>query len=80
MLGGIPGQLGRSTLGHAGQCTFCMAKDEEDSPGAMLAWEHGVPAGISTAIMLACEAPCQVMNEWTHHAQEILKTFAVVAG
>ena len=29
VLGGIPGQLDRSTLGHPGKFTFCIAEDEE---------------------------------------------------
>src|SRR5215470_11731158 len=32
VLGCIPGQLDRSTLGHPGKYTFCIAEDEEDSP------------------------------------------------
>ena len=32
VLGGIPGQLDRSTLGHPGKFTFCIAEDEEGSP------------------------------------------------
>ena len=29
VLGGVPGQLDRSTLGHPGKFTFCIAEDEE---------------------------------------------------
>ena len=32
VLGCIPGQLDRSTLGHPGKYTLCIAEDEEDSP------------------------------------------------
>ena len=45
VLGGIPGQLDRSTLGHPGKFTFCLAEDEEDSPWLPLAAERGMPAG-----------------------------------
>src|SRR5581483_5149653 len=31
MLGCVPGELDRSTLGHPGKFTFCIAEDEEDS-------------------------------------------------
>ena len=32
VLGGHPGQLDRSTLGHPGKFTYCVAEDEEDNP------------------------------------------------
>jgi hypothetical protein len=76
LLGCIPGQLDRSTLGHPGKYTFCVAEDEEDSPWVPLAQDRGVPAGTSAVTVLAGEAPRQLMNEWTHDPEEILETFA----
>jgi hypothetical protein len=76
VLGCIPGQLDRSTLGHPGQFTFCLAEDEEDSPWTPLAQERGVPAGASGVTVMAAEAPRQVMNEWTHDPEEIAETVA----
>jgi hypothetical protein len=76
VLGCMPGQLDRSTLGHPGKFAFCIAEDEEDSPWTPLAQERGIPAGVSAVTVLACEAPRQVMNEWTHDPEEILETFA----
>jgi hypothetical protein len=76
VLGYIPGQLDRSTLGHPGKFTFCLAEDEDDSPWTPLAQERGVPAGRSAVTALACEAPRQVMNEWTDAPEDILETFA----
>jgi len=76
VLGYRPGQLDRSTLGHPGKFTFCLAEDEDDSPWIPLAQERGVPAGCSAVTVLACEAPRQVMNEWTHAPEDILETFA----
>jgi hypothetical protein len=46
VLGCIPGQLDRSTLGHPGKYMFCLAEDEEDSPWVPLAQERGVPEEI----------------------------------
>src|SRR5229473_2440750 len=66
LLGVIPGQLDRSTLGHPGKYTFCIAEDEDDSPWIPLAQLRGVPAGRSAITVFACEAPRQLMNEWTH--------------
>jgi hypothetical protein len=76
VLGGVPGQLDRSTLGHPGKFTFCLAEDEEDSPWVPLAMERGVPAGVSAVTVLAAESPHQVMNEWTRDPREVLETYA----
>src|SRR5262249_59859938 len=76
VLGCIPGQIDRSTLGHPGQFTCCLAEDEEDSPWIPLAQERGVPAGTSGVTVMAAEAPRQVMNEWTHDPEEIAETIA----
>ena len=76
ILGCIPGQLDRSTLGHPGKYTFCIAEDEEDSPWTPLAQERGVPAGMSGITVMAGESPRQLLNEWTHDPEEILETFA----
>jgi hypothetical protein len=76
VLAGIPGRLDRSTLGHPGKFTFCVAEDEEDSSWAPLAAERGVPAGASAVTVLAAESPHQVMNEWTRDPREILETYA----
>jgi hypothetical protein len=76
VLGGVPGQLDRSTLGHPGKFTFCVAEDEEDSPWVPLSVERGVPAGTSAVTVLCVESPHQVMNEWTHDPKEIIETYA----
>jgi hypothetical protein len=76
VLGGIPGRLDRSTLGHPGKFTFCVAEDEEDSPWPSLAAERGVPADASAVTVLAAESPHQIMNEWTHDPREIAETYA----
>jgi hypothetical protein len=76
VLGGIPGQLDRSTLGHPGKFTLCLAEDEEDSPWLPLAVERGVPPGASAVTVLAVESPHQIMNEWTHDPRDIAETYA----
>src|SRR5919201_823197 len=70
VLGTIPGQMDRSTLGHPGKYTFCIAEDEEDSPWTPLPQERGIPAGVSGVTVMAGEAPRQVMNEWTRDPEE----------
>jgi hypothetical protein len=76
VLGYVPGQLDRSTLGHPGKFTFCLAEDEDESSWTPLAQERGAPAGCSAVTVMACGAPRQVMNEWTRAPEDILETFA----
>src|SRR5438128_1486097 len=76
VLGVIPGEMDRSTLGHPGKCTFCIAEDEEDSPWAPLAQEREIPEGQSAVTVMAAGAPRQIMNEWTADPEQILETFA----
>jgi hypothetical protein len=76
VLGGVPGRLDRSTLGHPGKFTFCVAEDEDDSPWAPLAAERGVLAGRSAVTVFAAGSPHQLMNEWTRDPRELLETYA----
>lgn len=76
VLGGIPGQLDRSTLGHPGKFTFCIAEDEAESPWPPLSTERGVPRGTSAVTVLAAESPHQIMNEWTSEPRDIVETYA----
>ncbi|MBY0265162.1 MAG: hypothetical protein K2W84_02035 [Burkholderiales bacterium] len=76
VLGGVPGQLDRATLGHPGKFTFCVAEDEEDSPWLPLSAERGVPAGRSAVTAMQVQSPLQIMNEWTHDPREIGDTYA----
>jgi len=81
VLGGIPGQLDRSTLGHPGKFTFCVAEDEEDMTWTPLSVERGIPAGTSAVTAMQVESPHQIMNEWTHDPREILDTYvAAIRG
>ena len=71
-----PGGIDRSTLGHPGKFSFCIAEDEEGSPWESLAAERGIPDGASAVTVMAAGAPRQIMNEWTTEPEEILETFA----
>ena len=70
------GGIDRSTLGHPGKFSFCVAEDEEGSPWEPLATARGVPEGASAVTVMAAGAPRQIMNEWTTDPEEILETFA----
>jgi hypothetical protein len=76
VLGGVPGRLDRSTLGHAGKYTYCVAEDEEDHAWLPLAAERGVPAGRSAVTVLSAGSSHQLMNEWTRDPRELLETYA----
>lgn len=71
-----PGGIDRSTLGHPGKYSFCIAEDEEDTTWAPLSETQGIPKGLDAVTVMAAQAPRQLMNEWTTKPEEILETFA----
>jgi len=75
LLDARPGDVDRSTLGHPGKISYCVAEDEEHSPWRPLAEERGVPPLASAVTVLAAGAPRQFMNEWTTQPEEILDTY-----
>lgn len=85
------GGIDRSTLGHPGKLSYCLAEDEEDRFGAdngpVAGWPSlgderlglagGPEAGlVSSVTAVASLGPRQIMNEWTKVPEEILETFA----
>jgi hypothetical protein len=71
-----PGQLDRSTLGHPGKLSWCVAEDEEGGrPWLPLGLERGLPADVSSVTVLAASGPRQVMNEWTTDPRELATTY-----
>jgi hypothetical protein len=71
-----PGGIDRSTLGHPGKFSFCIAEDEEDTTWTPLGEMRGMPKGVSSVTVMAAQGPRQIMNEWTHVPEEVLETFA----
>src|SRR5215467_4711678 len=71
-----PGGIDRSTLGHPGKFSYCVAEDEEDTTWEPLSVVRGMPRGLSAVTVMAAMAPRQIMNEWTREPREILETFA----
>ena len=71
-----PGGIDRSTLGHPGKFSYCIAEDEEDSTWLSLSEQRGLPTEASAVTVMAAGAPRQIMNEWTTKPEEILETFA----
>lgn len=71
-----PGAIDRSTLGHPGKISYCIAEDEAGSPWSSLSESRGIPDAASAVTVLAAGAPRQIMNEWTSNPEEILDTYA----
>ncbi len=75
LLDARPGGLDRSTLGHPGKLSWCVAEDEEGGhPWLPLALERGVPEAASAVTAFAASGPRQIMNEWTTEPRELLMT------
>ena len=55
-----PGTLDRSTLGHPGKYSYCIAEDEESSLWEPLHVERGFPAEASTVTVGASLGPVQI--------------------
>jgi hypothetical protein len=70
--GGWPGLLDKSTLGHPGKYTYCIAENEELSPFAPYHVEHGFRAEDSTVFVLAAEPPHSITNHYANDACGIL--------
>jgi len=76
LLNARPGEIDRSTLGHPGKFSFCIAEDEEDTTWKSLSEQRGIERAASAVTVMAAGAPRQIMNEWTTRPEEILETFA----
>jgi hypothetical protein len=57
-----PGEIDRSTLGHPGKFTYCIAEDEENSSWLSLAEERLGVSEVSSVTAVAAMAPRQIMN------------------
>jgi hypothetical protein len=70
-----PGELDRSTLGHPGKLSWCVAEDEEGgTPWRSLAAERGMPDDVSSVTAFAASGPRQILNEWTTDPAELMTT------
>jgi hypothetical protein len=74
--GGIPGELDKSTLGHPGKYTFCIAENEDASPWAPYHVERGYAPEDSTVLVIGAEAPHSVTNHISDDPQGILDSIA----
>ena len=75
-LGAQPGVLDRSTQGHPGKYTFCIAELEAESPWEPLHVERGIRRDRSAVTVFAAEGPHNVLTHYGHDAEAILVTLA----
>jgi len=76
VLGTVPGVLDKSTLGHPGKYTYCIAENEEISPWDPLHVERGFSREASTVTVYAAEGPRYVVNGLSNTPEGILNTVA----
>ena len=74
--GAIPGTLDRSTMGHPGKYTYCVAENEADSPWEPYHVEKGFSSSTSTVTVLPALGPQQVCNSTSNSAEGVLASIA----
>ncbi len=74
VIGTLPGRLDRSSLGHGGKYTFCIAENEEESPWTPVHVERGFHREQSTVTVFAAMAPHQFSNQLSNTAEGVLST------
>ena len=72
--GGWPPDFDKSTLGHPGKYTYCVAENEIESPFAPYHVEHGNRPTESTVFAIAAEAPHSVTDHHCNDPEGILDT------
>jgi hypothetical protein len=74
--GAWPGDLDKSTLGHPGKYTYCVAENEAASPWAPYHVEKGFSSEDSAVFVLAAEPPHSVTNHVANDPEGILDSIA----
>ena len=75
-LGALPGLLDRSTQGHPGKYTYCIAELEEENPWTPLHVDRGLPRGASAVTVYAAESPHNVLSHYGESAEAVLVAMA----
>jgi hypothetical protein len=74
VIGTLPGELDRSSLGHGGKYTFCIAENETDSPWPPLHTTRGFRKDQNAVTIFAAFAPCQFSNRLSATPEGVLTT------
>jgi hypothetical protein len=71
-----PRELDRSTMGHPGKYTCCIAENEAESPWEPLHVERGFTREQSAVTVFAAEAHIQVYNQLSRDPEQLCMTMA----
>jgi hypothetical protein len=74
VIGTLPGELDRSSLGHGGKYTYCIAENETDSPWPPFHTTRGFRADQNAVTVFAALAPHQYSNGLSARPEGILDT------
>jgi hypothetical protein len=75
-LGAQPGLLDRSTQGHPGKYTYCIAELEEENPWEPLHVTRGLAPGSSAVTVFAAEGPHNVLSHYGETGEAIVVALA----
>jgi hypothetical protein len=74
VIGTLPGELDRSSLGHAGKYTFCIAENEAESPWPPFHTTRGFRREQNAVTIFAAYAPHQYSNRLSATPEGVLDT------
>ncbi|MCW5603101.1 MAG: hypothetical protein KIT18_00925 [Burkholderiales bacterium] len=74
VIGTLPGELDRSSLGHAGKYSFCIAENETDSPWPAFHTTRGFRPDQNAVTIFAAYAPHQYSNRLSATPEGVLAT------
>jgi hypothetical protein len=74
VIGTLPGELDRSSLGHAGKYTFCIAENEAESPWPPFHTTRGFRPEQNVVTIFAAYAPHQYSNRLSATPEGVLAT------
>jgi hypothetical protein len=74
VIGTLPGELDRSSLGHAGKYTYCIAENETDSPWRAFHTTRGFAPEQNAVTIFAAYAPHQYSNRLSATPEGVLDT------
>lgn len=74
VIGTLPGELDRSSLGHGGKYTFCIAENEAESPWPPFHTTRGFRADQNAVTIFAAFAPHQFSNGLSATPEGVLTT------
>jgi hypothetical protein len=74
VIGTLPGELDRSSLGHGGKYSYCIAENEVDSPWPPFHTTRGFRADQDAVTVFAALAPHQYSNQLSSTPEGILTT------